>query len=61
MGSADPIVLKPRKASPLTAGEKKAIPSLDSAHAVFIDTDRQNASNSVPAHNPDMIDFNRNI
>jgi len=61
MGSAEPMMLNPRKASLLTAGENIGVPGAFSALTVCIDGNKQNARNSVPAKNLDLVKFERNI
>ena len=61
MDCADPTVLKPRNASPLTTGEYTGVGLSDSARAVCIDKNRQKAKKNVPVHNPDMVELKRNI
>jgi hypothetical protein len=61
MDSAEPMVLKPRKASPLTAGENMGVLLSDSAQTEWIDKNKQNARNIVPAQNLDMMEFEGNI
>jgi hypothetical protein len=61
MDSAELMVLKPRKASPLTGGEYTGVLPPDSALTVCIDGNKQNARNIVPAQNLDMMELKRNI
>jgi hypothetical protein len=61
MDSAELMVLKPRKASPLTGGEYAGVLSFGSARTVFIDGNKKIAKNSVPAKNLDMMELEHTI
>jgi hypothetical protein len=59
MDSAEPMVLKPRIAPPLTTGEYTGVLPPDSALTVY--GNKQDARNSVTAQNLDITEFEHNM
>jgi hypothetical protein len=57
MDSAEPVAVNPRKASPLTTGEKNGAGASSAAGDECIDMNKANARTGVPAKNRRSREF----